>query len=110
MEENRIKFAKYQIYNYVNELFICLCELISEHLEENMNKPSHGLSEKELVILLYELFSEYKLVAQNGKRGFFTPTLEEIENALKEKKDLMYISKKYILWNYNRSFRRISHS
>lgn len=93
MEDNRINFAKYQIYKYVDELFVCLSELVREDLDELMNRPSHGLSEKELVILLYELFSEYKLVAQNANRGFFTPTLEEIEQALIEDKDFMWTSK-----------------
>jgi hypothetical protein len=93
MEDNRINFAKYQIYKYVDELFVCLSELIRDDLDELMNRPSHKLSEKELIILLYELFSESKLVAKTEQRGFFTPTLEEIESALKEEKDFMWISK-----------------
>lgn len=93
MEQNRINFAKYQIYKYVEELFICLSELVSDDIEEAMNRSSHNLSTDELIILLYELFSEHKLVAKSDKRGFFTPTLEEIEQALKEDNDLLWKSK-----------------
>lgn len=93
MEDNRINFAKYQIYKYAETLFICLCDLASDDLEEAMNRPSHGLSKNELVILLNELFSNHKLVAKIEERGFFTPTLEEIESALKENNDNMWASK-----------------
>ena len=50
MEDNRINFAKYQIYKYAEELFVCFCELIKANLNEAMNRPSHGLSETELVV------------------------------------------------------------
>ncbi len=93
MEDNRINFAKYQIYKYVDDLFVCISDLVRDDLDELMNMPSHGLSEKELEILLYELFSEFRLVAMKHKKGLFTPTLNEIEEALKEEKDFMSISK-----------------
>ena len=92
MEDYKINFAKYQIYKYAEELFVCLCELIKADLNEAMNRPSHGLSEKELVILLYELFSQHKLVAKSKRRGLFTPNLKEIELALREEKDDMWVS------------------
>jgi hypothetical protein len=92
MEQNRINFAKYQIYKYAEELFICLSELVRDDIEEAMNRSSHNLTKDELVILLYELFSEYKLVAKTDKRGFFTPNLEEIVQALKEENDFMWKS------------------
>lgn len=92
MEDNRINFAKYQIYKYAEELFICLCDLINRDLAEAMNRPSHGLTDKELVVLLFDLFSSFKLVAKNDTKGFFTPTLDEIEMALDEEKDYMWIS------------------
>ena len=92
MDNNRINFAKYLIYKYAEELFVCLCELIQLDLSEAMNLPSHGLSEKELVILLYEQFSKHKLVAKSEKRGLFTPNLNEIELALREENDDMWVS------------------
>ena len=93
MEQNRINFAKYQFFKYAEGLFICLSELVRDDIEEAMNRSSHNLKKDELIILLYELFSEHKLVAKTDKRGFFTPTLEEIEEALKEENDLMWKSK-----------------
>ena len=93
MELNKINFAKYQIYKYAEELFVCLSELVRDDLDEAMNRSSHNLSNEELTILLYELFSEHKLVAKTGKRGFFTPTLDELEQALKEENDFMWKSK-----------------
>jgi hypothetical protein len=92
MEDNRINFAKHQIYKYAEKLFVCFCELIKANLNEAMNRPSHGLSETELVVLLYELFSKHKLVAKSEKRGLFTPNLEEIEHFLREVKDDMWVS------------------
>ena len=93
MEQNRINFAKYQIFKYAEKLFICLSDLIRDDIEEAMNRASLNLKKNELIILLYELFSEYKLVAKTVKRGFFTPTLEEIEEALMEDNDYMWKSK-----------------
>ena len=91
-EENRINFAKYMIFRYVEEMFTCICDLINPEIDQLMNMDSHGLKKQELIIVLNELFSNHMLVAMNQSRGLFTPTLEEIENALKEKKDNLYLS------------------
>lgn len=92
MEKDRIKYAKYMILRYVDTLFSPLSTLLSEELELITNLPSHGLKRDELVIVLYELFGNYSLVAMTQKRGLFTPTLAEIELALGEKRDDMYTS------------------
>lgn len=91
-EENRINFAKYMIFCYVEEMFTCICDLINPNIGELMNMDSHGLNKEELIVVLNELFSNHMLVAMNQRRGLFTPTLEEIENTLKEKKDHLYLS------------------
>ncbi|MGD2117135.1 MAG: hypothetical protein PVG66_02145 [Chromatiales bacterium] len=57
-----------------------------------MNMESHGLSEEELKILLFEMFSEHMLVALQKERGLFTPSLAEIEAALREENDLLHKS------------------
>ena len=48
------------------------------------NLPHHNLHEKELVTLLFKLFEEGNLVAKRDTVGYFTPTLEQIENAVNE--------------------------
>lgn len=93
MEKNRINFAKYQLFRYVDDLFVCISELINPEIEQSMNDKSHGLNEEELKVVLYEMFSSYMLVAMSEERGLFTPTLVEIEAALKENNDLLYRSK-----------------
>jgi hypothetical protein len=82
MERNRINYAKYQITRYVEEFYVGLELLISPDIEEKLNKPSHGLREEELVIVLKELFDDHSLVAVRNERGLFTPTLAEIEQVL----------------------------
>lgn len=84
MEKNRINFAKLQLLQYVDELFIAICSLTSPNIEEDMNMSSHGLDDKELTIILYFLFSEHFLVALHQDRGLFTPTLDELTQALTE--------------------------
>lgn len=84
MERNRINFAKYCILKYAETLFEQIRTLVHPELEEATNLPHHGLSRAELVVVLYELFSTYCLVAQTESRGLFTPTLGEIEAALDE--------------------------
>lgn len=92
MEKNRINFAKYQVFRYVEELFVCISDLLSPEIEIAMNMESHGLSEEELKILLFGMFSEHMLVALKKERGLFTPTLAEIEEALHEESDLLHKS------------------
>ena len=92
MENNRINFAKYQILRYVDELFVCISDLLSPDIEEAMNMESHGLREDELKVVLFEMFSRHMLVALKKERGLFTPTLEEIEAALGEQNDALYKS------------------
>lgn len=92
MELNRINFAKLQLFRYVDELFVRLCDLVSPQIEEAMNMPSHGLDRQELIVLLYQLFKACMLVAMREDRNLFTPTLEEIEAALEEKPDLLWKS------------------
>lgn len=92
MERNRINFAKYQIFRYVEEMFTCISDLLNPEIEMLMNMESHGLREDELKVLLFQMFTEHMLVALKEDRGLFTPTLEEIEAALHEEKDLLYHS------------------
>ena len=93
MKLNRIEFAKLKIYEYVDQLFTCICDLCRKDFEEFVNTQSHGLEKQELIVLLYELFSDYKLVAKSETRGLFTPSLEEIESALEEENDFEQRSK-----------------
>ncbi|NEV65403.1 hypothetical protein [Thiorhodococcus minor] len=69
-----------------------MSDLLDPCIEELMNIPSHGLEKKELIVVLNELFSNHMLVALHGRRGLFTPTLQEIEDALEEEKDFLYES------------------
>ena len=92
MEKNRINFGKYQIFRYVEELYVALSELLNPEIEIAMNMESHGLNEEELKIVLFELFSQHMLVAKSKSRGLFTPTLGEIEAALREESDHLYES------------------
>lgn len=92
IERNRITFAQLQIYRHADELFVCLCDLLDPRIEEAMNIASHDLTEAELKVVLYEMFSEYRLVALKEGRGLFTSTLKEIEAALHEEKDYLYES------------------
>ena len=89
---DKVEFATLKIYEYVDDLFTCISDLVREDIEELMNNSSHKLSREELVILLYSLFQAQKLVAKTEKRGFFTPTYDEIEMALDEENDLMHHS------------------
>ena len=89
MERNRINFAKLQLLRYVDFQFVQLRVLASPDIEEAMNMPNHGLERQELVILLYQMFDDHFLVAQSVDRGLFTPTLEEIQNALNEEPDFI---------------------
>lgn len=92
MERNRLNFAKHQLLRYVEELFVRLCDLASPNIEESMNMPSHGLERRELEAVLYQMFSDRLLVALTDARGFFSPTLAEIEDALNEQPDLHFKS------------------
>ena len=92
MEMNRINFGKYQIFRYVEELFVAMPELLNPEIEIAMNMEPHGLNEEELKIVLFERFSQHMLVAKSKGRGLFTPTLGEIEVALHEKSDHLYES------------------
>jgi len=82
MEQDRISFAKLMVFSYVDELWTCISDLLHPSIEELTNLPSHGLKKEELVVVLYELFQSYMLVAMRRDRGLFTPTLREIELAL----------------------------
>ena len=93
MNKNRIDFAKYLLLSYVKDLFIEIAVLVSADLEEAINMPAHGLNQDELVVVLYEMFKEFRLVAMSETRDLFTPSLAEIESALKENIDLMFKSK-----------------
>ncbi|MDG5899581.1 hypothetical protein E2650_06645 [Shewanella xiamenensis] len=89
---DRVEFATLKIYEYVDDLFTCISDLVRTDIEELMNNSSHGLSRDELVMLLYSLFQGQKLVAKTESRGFFTPTYDEIERALNEENDHMHHS------------------
>lgn len=92
MEKNRINFAKYSIFLYAETLWTCISDLLSDDLEELTNIKAHGLSKAELTVVLFELFDSQMLVAKSRKRGLFTPSLIEVEQALHEQKDCMDIS------------------
>lgn len=93
LEDNRIHYAKYQIFRYAESLFIRVCDLLAPTLQENLNLPAHGLTKQELIIVLYELFSTHQLVAKRDGVGLFTPTLTQIEQALAEEADFLWESK-----------------
>ena len=84
MERNRINYGKYCILLYGERYFEQFRVLLSPDLVAATNLPHHGLDRATLVAVLYELFSSHMLVAMRGERGFFSPTLEEIEAALDE--------------------------
>ena len=84
IEKNKITRAKYLIYKYVENLLIEIRVLNSQNLSEELNLPSHNLSKEELIILLWQMFASGDLVAQTESRGYFSPSLLEIENALNE--------------------------
>ena len=63
---------------------MCVSDLINPDLEPLTNKQSHGLSRDELVPLLHGMFQDHVLVARKDGRGLFTPTLQELEEALRE--------------------------
>ena len=88
MEKNRINYAKFQILKYVEHWYIEVSILVAPDIEECLNKPSHGLTKRELIIILNELFESLELVAQSEHRGCFTPTLKELETALDESREL----------------------
>jgi hypothetical protein len=92
MHRNRLNFAKLQILRYVDTFFICISDLVHPEIELAMNKASHGLNRDELVVVLHEMFENDLLVARKEGRGFFTPTLQEIESALYEVNDFGYRS------------------
>ena len=64
---------------YVDDWLVELRVLDSPELGQAMNQPSHNLRRRELVPLLYHLFEAGLLVAKTESRGYFTPTLVEIE-------------------------------
>lgn len=68
-EKNHINFAKYRIFCYVEVMFACIYALINPNIDELMNMDSHGLNKQELIIVLNELFSNYRLVAMHQNRG-----------------------------------------
>lgn len=92
MDRDRINFAKLQLLRYVDELFVCLSDLLDPEIEEAMNLPSHGLTRQELTVLLHELFEQHIFVAKRDDRGLFTPSLSEIEAAFDEKNDQLWKS------------------
>ncbi len=74
-------------------MFTCISDLRNPEIEMLMNMQSHGLNEDVLKVLLFQMFEEYMLVALKEPRALFTPTLEDIEVALREEKDLANHSK-----------------
>ncbi|MVF14838.1 hypothetical protein FT643_22130 [Ketobacter sp. MCCC 1A13808] len=87
---NKQDFATLKVYEYVDELFTRISDLVRPDIEELMNNSSHGLSRVELTALLHDLFQSQKLVALREKRGLFTPSLEEITSAFDEKNDIRF--------------------
>ena len=84
IEKNRITQAEFLICKYAEDLFIELWVLLSRNLHEVLNLPSHNLSRDELIVLLWRMFESRQLIAETSEKGYFTPTLFEIENALDE--------------------------
>ena len=83
-EKNKITRAEFLIYKYVECLFIEIRVLNSDNIEEALNMPSHNLSKKELAMLLWKMFETGCLVARSDNRNYFSPTLEELKEALSE--------------------------
>lgn len=71
---------------YAMELATQLRVLLSPDLELIVNDAGHGLERNELLTLLHEMFEAGTLVAYVEPRGYFTPSLEEIEAAVDEPK------------------------
>lgn len=83
-DNNRYTKAEFLIYKYTDEGLIQIRLLDDPELDIAVNMDSHGLNHDELVALLFKLFEDHLLVAFENKKNYFTPTLVEIENALKQ--------------------------
>jgi hypothetical protein len=87
IEKNKITRAEYLIFKYVEDLLLEIRALNSKNLDVYVNLPSHGLCKKELLNLLWQMFETGDLVAHKKTRGYFSPTFNEIEEALQESSD-----------------------
>ena len=83
-DKNKISKAEYQLYKYVDDGAVQLRWLSSDLLSEAVNDEAHGLTIDELLVLLYKLFDDRLLVAEQKSRGYFTPNYQEIRQALEE--------------------------
>lgn len=84
IEKNRYTRAEFLIYKYVQDCTIQIRLLVDPEIEEALNMPSHNLEKKELITLLYQMFENRLLVLEQEDRGYFSPTLKELELALEE--------------------------
>ena len=83
-EPNRLTRAEGLLYKYADDWLVRIRSVAADNVDVAFNLPHHNLHEKELVTLLFKLFEEGNLVAKRDTVGYFTPTLEQIENAVNE--------------------------
>lgn len=84
IDKNKLTRAEFLIFKYVEDLLMELRALNSPNLAEYVNLPSHNLNETELIMLLQQMFELENLVAYKKGKGYFSPTLSEIEEAINE--------------------------
>lgn len=87
LEKNRITRAEFLIMKYVKEILTRISDLSLPNIDGYMNLPSHKLNREEPTVLLWKMFESENLVAHPGTRGYFTHTLEEIEEAISESRE-----------------------
>ena len=84
MSEIEITKAEFLILSYVEKFFTPMQWLNWSDLALAVNMPPHELGRAELIELLHCLFESRYLIAKTKERGYFKPTLDEIERALDE--------------------------
>jgi len=84
IEPNIFTRAEYLIYKYADCFLVPIRSVADRDVDEAFNLPHHKLNKKELTLLLFKLFESANLVANCDKRGYFTPTHDEIITAMGE--------------------------
>jgi hypothetical protein len=82
IEQNKMTRAESLIHAYCDGWLIQLYSLTGDDVDVAYNLPHHDLSHDELVTLLCQMFESGDLVAMTTQRGYFTPTLADIEAGL----------------------------
>lgn len=82
IEQNKMTRAESLIHAYCDGWLIQLYSVTGDDVDVAYNLPHHDLSHDELVTLLFQMFESGDLVAMTTQRGYFTPTLADIEAGL----------------------------